>query len=403
MVEVGKTGNLSGEWQIQNTRRNALSSLYGQQVNYSAAISSLGADFQDELDHIGIELQLPEGSNPLDFDFDCDFLNNSRVLWNGNNNDKGLFQSSDASKYTRVDFEHGSYNVLSEKQYASSVGINYENDSDKPYDFIKFGNNVASFTDLVFAGTGDGKADRIGVDLRQVADITWGLATTFDIQEVDAESVESIKNSVPKHILDKIEKALTAYDEGSAEYNAKFLEVAAELMDQEGYTKGNTVPSPANDKNEQNSSNFNVTRDSNGQVRITLNTDKDFELKGVGTVKGSGEFSLGVTSDGSNQTVIQAGNRNNDATLDLSLVQDVVNLDAYGQNVNADFNSKIGSYYNVNWNVTNGNINSENADRFFLNVEGANNTFNLGNNAYVIDESQDNNVFNWKGNTVKNK
>ena len=402
MIEVGSSGSLSYEWEVQNARRNALSRIYGQQVNYSAAISAMGADFKDELKDLEIELKCAESDNYLDFDENLELLNSSRALYNTKNLDDSLYQSNNGEFYTNLDLEKGTYEIMSERQYAGTLGITYEDENDKPYDFIEFGHNTSKFTDLVFAGAGDGRTNKISVDINKLADVRWGYSS-FNIQDVDADNVASIKSAVPDYMLEKIEDAVSAYEKGTPEYNAKFLEVAAELMDQEGYTQGKQVDPDSTDK-EQNTSPFNVSRDSNGQVKITVNSDKNVELRGIGVMNGSGVFSLGATTDGSNESVIQAGNKNEKSSLNLAVNHEVDNLDAYGQKVNAYFNDKVGSLYNVNWRVNNGKIDSTKGNNvMFLDVKGDDNTFDLGGSTYIIDESNNNNVFSRGGNTVKNK
>ena len=402
MIEVGSSGSLGVEWNVQNARRNALSRLYGQQLNYSAAISAMGTDMKDELRDLEIELKYAESDNPLDFDDNLELLNQSRALYNTKNLDDGLYQSNNGEFYTNLDLEKGSYDVLSERQFAASQGITYTNENDKPYDFIEFGYNTAKFTDLVFAGAGDGRTNQIDVDINKLTDVRWGYAS-FKLQDVDADNVASIKSAVPAYMLEKIEDAVASYQKGTPEYNAKFLEVAAALMDQEGYTQGKQVD-PDKGTLQQSTSPFNVSRDSNGQVKITINSDKNVNIKGVGTMNGSGVFSLGVTTDGSNESVIQAGNKNDKSSLNLAVNHHVGNLDAYGQKVNAYFYDQIGSLYNVNWRVNNGRIDSTQGQNvMFLDVNGENNTFDLGGSTYIIDESNENNVFNRRGNTVTNR
>jgi len=399
MVSVGATGQLGGEWSVQKSRQDLLSKIYGQEVTYAETIGAQGIKFDDELDRIGVELQV---STQEDFDFSLDLLNDKESVWNNNNRNEGLFQSNHGNLYTQLDFMTGTYTVMSEKQLASSMGIEYENEDSKPFDYIKLDHNGLKFTDLVFAGAGDGQNDRLSFDLSQLKGVKWGNAS-FNIEDIDGTNVQIIKDTIPQYMLEEIESALSGYVKGSQEYNTKFLELAVELMDQEGYTKGQEIASPANTTVDNSSKAFNVVRDASGRVRIMINSNDGFEVKGAGVVKGSGMISLGATTDGTNESVVQIGNSNKDASMNIDINNKARNIDAYGENVNANFNADLSNTFNVNWGASNGSINaSDSPATMFLNGGGANNTFNLSGKTYVIDENKANNTYNWKGNTIKN-
>jgi len=399
MVNIGSTGSLGSEWSVQKGRQNALSGLYGQQLSYIETIKAQGADLDAELDDIGIELQFDANGS---IDENLDLFNEIDSVANIDNKDDMMYQSNDGKFYTEVNFETGTYQISSEKQFAASMGIVYDNEDSKPYDYIKLRNIGVQFTDLVFAGSGDGVKDKISLTLSQVEDVKWGRQTTFNIEEAYDSDVNIIKDSLPQYIINQIENELSACEKGTDDYNKKFLEIATKLLDQEGYKSGKEVAAPGATQVSQSSKSFDVIRDSNGRVRIVLNSDKDVDVKGVGVVKGSGMISLGATTDGSNESVIQIGN-NLDSSMNVSISNDVRNLDGYGKNVNANFNTASESY-NVNWTVNNGSIDSSSIDStMFLNAGGSNNKFNLNGNTYVIDENKANNTYNWKGNTINNK
>lgn len=396
MVNVGSTGSLGSEWALKDARRAGLSNLYGQDISFVESVNAFGIDVNAEIDAIATELQFTEND---DMDSQFDLLDFGNRVFNQND---CIFQSSDAKVYTDFDLKNGTYAVNSEQQFAASMGVEYKNEEDKPYDFITLSNNAIEFTDLVFAGAADGKNDKLSVNLTRLQDLKWNNVS-FNVQDIDDTDVKCIEDTVPQYVVDQIKAGLTNYKEGTKEYNEKFLEIAAALMDQEGYTNGKVLPEAGKTNVEQSSKVFDVVRDENGRVRIMLNTEDEVKVKGAGTVKGSGMFSLGVTSDDAKESVIQVGNTDKNASLNITLSDKVNNLEAFGHNVNADVKSSLAGYYNINWNVNKGSLDaSDSKSTLYIDAAGKGNVFDLNEaNAYIVDENKSKNTYNWKGNSIK--
>ena len=175
-------------------------------------------------------------------------------------------------------------------------------------------------------------------------------------------------------------------------------------MDQEGYTKGNELSAPEDTKLTQSSKTFNVARDENGRVRIMLNTEDNVNVTGAGKIKGSAMLSLGTTTDGKDESVVQIGNADKNAELNVAVSNKARNIQAFGYNVKADFNSSLASYYNINWAVNKGKVDAaDTTATMFIDAEGSDNEFNLDSDTYIIDKNKSKNVYNWKGSTIKNK
>jgi len=401
MVNVsstGMSGSLGTEWAIKDERRNKMAALLGEDVSFLGSAVLAGIDADKQVDAIVSEISLSE-------DMDLQF---EKLEYNGyvESGDDVTIQNKNGKLYTNLDFENGTYNVATEKQFAASVGIEYKNEDDKPFDFIKFNNNTVQFTDLVFAGAGDGKNDKISLNIAKVNDIKWDNVY-MNIQEVNVSEndVQSIIDTVPDFVLEQIKAELTNYKEGTPEYNEKFLEVAGKLMDQEDYMNKKEIADPSKTNLTQGSKSFNVVRDENGRARIILNTEEAVNVGGVGVVNGSAMISLGITNKDSNESVVQIGNKDADKELNYTATSRAVNFNIFGQNVNADFNSPVADIYNIGWQVENGSFDSSNtnAGLIYLQESGSkNNIFNLSDdNRTYTDGKGENNTRNWKGFTVK--
>ncbi len=153
-------------------------------------------------------------------------------------------------------------------------------------------------------------------------------------------------------------------------------------------------------------SNFNVVRGENGQIRFTLNNVKDFEVGGVAKVTGSATFSVGNTGQATNETVLQMGATKDAATI-LEVDDDLNNIEFYGSDLEAKFNSHTDKQYNVQWSAKDSTLDSTKGNGSLLintHEKSENNTFKLGDakseQALFSDSSVDNVVVdNGKNNT----
>ncbi len=422
-IGVGETGSLGQEWQVQNRRRNAVAIAYGSGsgLDIASSMTLLGTDKDASLDKIeyGILGERTYQGSLLDW---------SSSAWSAGKSDDRLFQASNYDLYTNVDFEKGTYKVMDERTLTEALGMDWS--GGKPYDVLEIKNNNVNFYDFVFCGEKDGDQENLNFRLNDLTNAHWGV-NSYVIREVDTDLLKAavggagktaqanlayntlkiMKESMPAWATDEIKEALVGLKEDSDEYYEKFIEYAIKVMDNEGYTQGNTIESPtANDqantqlkKHASNKEGFNVIRGENGQVRVTLNNVNNFRVDGAGVVNGSGTFSIGETADA--KTVVQAGQTRQGRELDFSVNGDLTNIEFYGEGVNAKFDSAYKKSYNVQWNASNSTLDSrKGAGSLYVNTseDAANNTFNLGDAAQKIEGGYDNVVVdNGKNNVYK--
>lgn len=154
-------------------------------------------------------------------------------------------------------------------------------------------------------------------------------------------------------------------------------------------------------------SNFSISRNTNGQIQIDMKNVKNKELDNVGKVSGSLTFSVGNTGQKSNETAVQVGQTKDDDALLIAVDDDIDNIELYGTNLEARFNSKTQKQYNVQWDAKNSVLDSSDGSGSMLvttNEKSSNNTFVLGKageqQALFADSSVDNMIVdNGKNNT----
>lgn len=256
MVSVGQTGQLGTEWQIQNSRRNSLERVYGSQVDLYSNLIMSGVDEEAVLDTIEHEI---EGFNETDRG---DLLSWNKSLWNSSSPDDRVFLNDKQNLFTHTDLRNGTYLVMDEQSFTEKLGMDWS--GGKPYDVYEIRNNTINFYDFVFAGTADGNQENVTFNLNELTQARWGI-NQYTIREVDINKMTSeensgdyesslahdtlriIQQSIPQWMNNKIANALSEIEPGTKEYYNKFLEMAIELMDQEGYTKGNEITSPGDE------------------------------------------------------------------------------------------------------------------------------------------------------------
>lgn len=422
-IRSGETGVLGQEWQIQNGRRNALAKLYGTSgtLDLESSMSLTGVDKYSSLDSI-------EYSIVGNRTYEGTLLDWQASAWSDGKVDDRLFQGSNYDLYTNVDLEKGTYKVMDERAMTEDLGMDWS--GGKPYDVLEIKNNNVNFYDFVFCGEKDGDQENLAFQLNELTNAHWGI-NNYVIREVDTDLLKSavngagnnaqsqlaystfqiMKDSLLGWATDEIKEALSELKPDSDEYYEKFIELAIKTMDNEGYTQGNTIDSPTPDdqantqlkKHASNKEGFNVIRGENGQVRVTLNNVKDFDITGAGVVNGSGTFSVGETSDA--KTVVQIGQTRQGKDLDFNVNSDLDNLEFYGKNVNARFDSAYRKSYNVQWNASNSKLDSKKGDgSLYINTseDASDNTFRLGDAGQKIEGGYDNVVVdNGKNNVYR--
>lgn len=145
--------------------------------------------------------------------------------------------------------------------------------------------------------------------------------------------------------------------------------------------------------------NFSISRNQSGQAQIEMKNVKNKELDNIGKVSGSLTLTIGNTGQKSNETVVQIGQTKDDDALLIAVDDDIDNIEFYGTNLEARFNSKTQKQYNVQWDAKNSVLDSSNGSGSMLvttNEKSSDNTFILGKageqQALFADNSVDNMV-----------
>ncbi len=294
MVSVGQTGQLGNEWAIQNARRNNIERLYGTQIDLYSNLIMTGVDEDVVLDRMELEI---EGLDETD---KGDLLNWDQSLWSAGSADDRVFENDKQNLFTHTDLRGGTYTVMDEQSFTEKLGMDWS--GGKPYDVFEIQNNNINFYDFVFAGTEDGNQENVVFNLNDLTEARWGI-NKYTIREVDTDKLNAgvtdgdyenelandtlriIKNSIPQWMNANIANKLSQYEEGSDDYNKKFIELAIEMMDQEGYTKGNEIESPAEDElNKPEFVHHTVKmRNTHDDITNTKIGDYDVTLKGGST------------------------------------------------------------------------------------------------------------------------
>ena len=181
---------------VLNSRQDTLRKLYGFDIDIKSTAFACSAGRQEEiLNTIGLELGINE--TPMDNN-----LSFNRYVSSSKNPDDIMFQGNDGILYN-LDFTDGKVTEQSENDWIEENYqglINPDDDSDRNFDVIDFGQNSAELINYSFTGTGDG-CDKISTDANAFASSTtvskWGNSIQWVYQEVDLKnpSVNFIKKS----------------------------------------------------------------------------------------------------------------------------------------------------------------------------------------------------------------
>ncbi|MBQ2643987.1 hypothetical protein IJG14_00260 [bacterium] len=399
-LQSGDLGKLGTEWEVQNERRNQLSRRFGggslgNKMDFQSALVMMGVDDEAVLNKLEFNVL------GTDKRYDGELLDWQRSAWSSNSVDDRLFQGSDMKLFTNVDLENGTWQVLDEQAFTETLGMDWS--GGKPYDVLELQNNRIDFYDFVFAGTSDGSQKEITFDLNSLSNARWGI-NNYNIREVNTnllgkgrstdyesslaqDTARIILENAQSWITPSIEQALSKYEYGSDEYYKALLEIAVDVMDNEGYLKGNDISSPADEENStsatiKGSNSFGVTRNENGQIRFSLNNVNNYNIGGVGKVSGSATVSLGRTDKNTNESVVQVGQTNKDDSLKLNINPENTNMEIYGDNVDAKIKaSRDDKTYNIRWAASNGSLDTTESHGSVLletTEKASDNTFNLG-------------------------
>lgn len=218
---------------VLNSRQDAFRKLYGFDIDIKSTLFACSGGNQEQvLNRIGFELGINEtpADNNLSFD---------RYVSSSKNQDDIMFQGNDGMLYN-LDFTEGTISEQSENDWVENnyAGlINPDDDSDRNYDVIDFGQNSAELINYSFTGTGDG-CDKISADANVFASSTnvskWGDSIKWVYQEVDLKSpsygfLDNVSRNATNYISN--EEAINIYQtEGYDAYCDELVKRAASAM-----------------------------------------------------------------------------------------------------------------------------------------------------------------------------
>ena len=153
---------------------------------------------------------------------------------------------------------------MDERTLTEDLGMDWS--GGKPYDVLEIKNNNVNFYDFVFCGEKDGSQDSLNFQLNELTNARWGV-NSYEIREVDTDLLKSalngfgttaqsrlayntfqiMKDTLPGWATEEINAQLEGLEQDSDAYYEKFIELAIKTMDNEGYTKGNDIESPADE------------------------------------------------------------------------------------------------------------------------------------------------------------
>ncbi len=234
---TGKTGDLGREYDLQYSRYQQLSNLYGA-VDFKSMLFLNGVNGDAVLQKIENHI---EGNESIGNGVETDLLSWDRYLSSSTDKNDMVFQSKDRKLFTNVNFNHDYYEVMDANTFIENIGL-----GDIAYDTYEINQNKISFYEFLFEGLADGQDI---IPLGSNAACKWGTSD-YSIREVDTsywtkaedktneesakayDSMDIIKRTMPQWMTEEIKSKLSTYKEGSTEYWSKFYELAVELMDQ---------------------------------------------------------------------------------------------------------------------------------------------------------------------------
>lgn len=130
-----------------------------------------------------------------------------------------------------------------------------------------------------------------------------------------------------------------------------------------------------------------VYRGADGNLVYSITNAKNTAIGSVGTVTGDVKFSIGATTDSSDETVFMLVQDNENANLDFKAKDSFNNYELSGSNINADFNASSSNVYNVLMDTKNSTFNSSGSTNGVVlqtSAESENNLIKLGTSASNI-------------------
>ncbi len=150
----------------------------------SAAFMLTGGREEEVINQIGVELGVNDKLSDNNLSFD-------RYVTSSNDSGNLLFQGNDGNLYG-LDFTTGKTSKQSEDEWIEEnyAGlINPDDESDRNYDVIDFGQNSAEIINYAFTGTGDGinefETDAFDAFASNTDAGQWGSAIKWVYKEVD--------------------------------------------------------------------------------------------------------------------------------------------------------------------------------------------------------------------------
>ena len=187
-------------------------------------------------DQMGLELGINKTTDEHNLSFDS-FVKSST------SENNLLFQGEDGM-LSNLNFNTMEVSQQSEADFAKENGM-INDEGDKFYDVVDFGQNKAEFVDYSFEGTGDGKADTTPVSVanqdwtsvkwvrQEVDQTTWGTGATDPISTKSNEAFQTIFRRRNQWLSATQKAQLLRVDSWDA-YLQKLAEFAVKDMDETG-------------------------------------------------------------------------------------------------------------------------------------------------------------------------
>ncbi len=247
-VTAGQTGTLGGEAEVQAARYKKLKAGLGF-TDIKSSMFMTGVDANVVLQRV--ENQIETGNQSTGNGTDGDLLSWDSYLTSNENDANYLYQSSDGSLFSDVNFLADSYKIEDRKTFAESMGID-------AYDTFNIYQNKVTAYEFTFDGLGDGNQAKIE---QNVNEVPWGSLTS-SYREVDtsywnakseaagtltssttegAKSLDSLavmEATKSSWLTNDMKKTLSLYKEGSADYYTQLYKFAIKVFDQAGTYSG---------------------------------------------------------------------------------------------------------------------------------------------------------------------
>lgn len=241
--------NVTTQWsamaELQNRRYKETCEHYGVNLDAKTYATLSTADADEWLQVYENDL---EGNSAFGDGIDGNLLSWDKFIVNEDDPGSIIFQNESGTIFTNINFGQGYAVMMNEQAFGQSMGMNYSNG--RPYDYINFGQNTASFVDVVFSGYLDGSQDAFNIDLGAAGNVpnynifftrqefALGAATgnifTNNVEEQKANlTMQEIVANEAQWLTNEDKEFLSQFKVGSSQYDYYYKLLAFEAFNQE--------------------------------------------------------------------------------------------------------------------------------------------------------------------------